>query len=109
MDYQRDHAIPLVEALGPDAEAAVADIRAALEAIMRATDAYFTVERQATAILGPVQGLDAQDLPRSDRIANLRRFANRELDEALPLPLPRSLVHQPDFPPLKVLAPGGDR
>jgi hypothetical protein len=73
---------------------------------MRATGAYFTVERQATPILGPVQGLDAQDLPRSDRIGNLRRFANRELGEALPLPLPRSLVHQPEFPPLKVRGRG---
>jgi hypothetical protein len=77
-----------------------------LRALVEATGAYFDVERHATAILTPVQGLDAQDLPSSDRIAGLRRFASKELGATLPLALPRSLVPQAEFPPRKV--PGRD-
>jgi hypothetical protein len=89
----------------PDAERATDDLRTHLEGIVRAAEAYFAVERRASALLEPLNGLDAQDLPRSDRIAELRRFASRQLGE--PLPLPRSLVDQPGYPSLKVQVPGG--
>ena len=106
-DYRGANAVALAEALRPKAEGVVHDITAALDALHAATGRYFEVEREATAILTDVQGLDGQDLPRSDRIAQLRRFASKELGETFPLPLPRSLVNQPAYPALKVPGPEG--
>jgi hypothetical protein len=107
-EYQRDQVLVLMEELQPDAEAAVAAIREHLDGLMQATDFYFEVERRATAILVPVQGLDGQDLPPSDRIAALRKVA-KIVSSAMrsPLPLPRSVVPQPGFPPVKVPGPEG--
>lgn len=94
-DFKRDNQDALADELHPAAIHVMANLDAALTAVVDATDQYFAVERKFTDLLGPISGIDGSDLPNADWVAALRREVERVRAEQHRPPAPRSMFPAP--------------